>query len=300
MYLLLLLIASVAVARSVTIRPSIVLQGRTVEVTAAAGAAGVRLNGRTFKLFAGADGKATGLVAAPAELAPGSYRLEILDVAGTVIDSAEVTVRDARFPVQNIRLGRAQAELKPSPGEMETVAALRETITDTRQWDKPFARPVPGCMTSPFGVQRWHNGKPTGSYHRGIDQRSRKGTPIRAVASGTVRIVEMFNIHGGTVGIDHGHGLTSIYLHMSDFAAEEGALVKKGDVIGYAGSTGRSTAPHLHWGMHVQGVAVNPAQFIDLEPCGAAKKKRSLPKRKKRAMMHGQGASNHIQEAADE
>jgi murein DD-endopeptidase MepM/ murein hydrolase activator NlpD len=266
------LIASVAVARGVTIKPSIVLQGQTVEVTAAGNAISARLDGRTFKLFPGADGNATGLVAAPAELAPGAYRLEVLDVAGAVIDSAEVTVRDARFPVQNIRLGRAQAELKPSPGEMETVAALRETITDIRQWDKPFARPVPGCMTSPFGVQRWHNGKPTGSYHRGIDQRSPKGTPIRAVAAGTVRIVQMFNIHGGTVGIDHGHGFTSIYLHMSDFAAREGAIVKKGDVIGYAGSTGRSTAPHLHWGMNVQGIAVNPAQFIDLEPCGAPKR----------------------------
>jgi murein DD-endopeptidase MepM/ murein hydrolase activator NlpD len=124
-------------------------------------------------------------------------------------------------------------------------------------------------MISPFGVQRLHNGKPTGNYHAGIDQRSPAGRPVRSVAGGVVKIVGQFNIHGGTVAIDHGQGLQSTYLHLSAFAATAGAVVKQGDVVGYVGSTGRSTAPHLHWSLHVNGVPVNPAQWVTLQPCAA-------------------------------
>jgi murein DD-endopeptidase MepM/ murein hydrolase activator NlpD len=177
-----------------------------------------------------------------------------------------------RFPKQNIVLGTATASLKASPGEMETVSALRKTVSEQRHWDEPFAAPVPGCLTSPFGVQRLYNGKPSGNYHAGVDQRAPEGTPIVAAAGGTVKIARMFNVHGGTVGIDHGQGLTSTYLHMSKIAATEGSAVKKGDAIGYVGTTGRSTAPHLHWGIAVNGVHVNPTQWVPLKPCTPARK----------------------------
>jgi murein DD-endopeptidase MepM/ murein hydrolase activator NlpD len=150
-----------------------------------------------------------------------------------------------------------------------------------RHWEEPFLAPTSGCMNSPFGVQRLHNGKPTGNYHRGVDQRGPNGRPIVAAASGVVRIARMFNVHGGTVGIDHGQGLTSIYIHMSKIAAEEGAMVKKGDVIGYIGSTGFSTGPHLHWGINVHGVPVQPLQWVKLTPCGAAPAKKAAPARKR-------------------
>ena len=80
----------------------------------------------------------------------------------------------------------------------------------------------------------------------------------------------MFNLRGGTVGIDHGQGLSSIYLHMSSFAVAEGALVNKGDVIGYVGATGRATGAHLHWTLYANGVAVNPQQWVAVQPCTAA------------------------------
>jgi murein DD-endopeptidase MepM/ murein hydrolase activator NlpD len=85
----------------------------------------------------------------------------------------------------------------------------------------------------------------------------------------------MFQLHGGTVGVDHGQGLVSIYLHMSGFAVKEGQAVRQGDVIGYIGSTGRSTAPHLHWSLYANGVAVSPLQWVKLKPCAvpAAKRK---------------------------
>lgn len=277
------LVPMVAWAQSCELAPTAVAQGNTVRVRCLGPVASVRLNGQTVRLFPAASRGSAGLLPVPVETATGLRTVEFLDMQGRVAQTATLTVQSGRFPTQNIRLGQATLALEPSPGEMETVTALRKTVSDTRRWEEPFAAPLPGCQTSPFGVQRLHNGKPTGGYHRGVDQRGPEGTPIRAIAGGTVRIVRQFNIHGGTVGIDHGQGVTSIYLHQSRFAVEEGAAVRQGDVIGYVGSTGRSTAPHLHWGLHVHGVAVNPRQWVDLEPCASAAKpqptRRKAPQR---------------------
>jgi murein DD-endopeptidase MepM/ murein hydrolase activator NlpD len=203
----------------------------------------------------------------PAEEKPGTYTLEFLGKDGSVRQSTAIQIRDAHFRTQNIVLGKEIAELKPSPGEMETASAFRKSVSDERYWEEPFAAPVAGCMTSPFGVKRLRNGKPTGDYHAGIDQRAAAGSPVRAIASGVVKIVKSWNIHGNTVGIDHGQGVESMYLHLSRFAVAEGARVEKGQVIGYAGSTGRSTASHLHWSIYVNTVPVNPGQWVEFHAC---------------------------------
>ncbi|MBX2860590.1 MAG: M23 family metallopeptidase [Vampirovibrio sp.] len=135
-------------------------------------------------------------------------------------------------------------------------------MSPKRYWDKPFQLPVPDCMNSRFGNLRLHNGKFTGNYHKGVDQRSPQGRPIKAAASGTVKLVKKFRLHGGTVGLDHGQGVSSIYIHMSKFAVKPGDVVQKGQVIGYVGSTGFATGPHLHWGVYVNGMPVNPRQWV--------------------------------------
>jgi murein DD-endopeptidase MepM/ murein hydrolase activator NlpD len=123
-------------------------------------------------------------------------------------------------------------------------------------------------MNSPFGVLRYHNGVYSGNFHRGMDLRSPKGRPVRAITAGTVRIAHMFRLHGGTVGLDHGQGVTSLYLHLSRIAAREGRVVRRGEIIGWVGATGFATGPHLHWGLYVNGVPVNPAQWISgIEAC---------------------------------
>ncbi|MCZ2077814.1 MAG: M23 family metallopeptidase [Bryobacteraceae bacterium] len=240
-------------------------------------AVAVRMNGRTVPLFAGSGPARVGLMPVPLEEKPGKYPLEFLGTDGRVAGAVEITVREPHYPKQNIVIGKEKKELRPSPGETETVRAFRETVSATRYWEEPLVLPVRGCMTSPFGVARLHNGQPTGSYHRGIDQRGATGTPVRATAAGIVKIARMFNLHGGTIGIDHGQGLTSMYLHLSRLAAEEGARVEKGAVVGYVGTTGFSTAPHLHWALYAHGVSVSPLQWVQLKPCAApvrAKKKK--------------------------
>ena len=158
---------------------------------------------------------------------------------------------------------------------------FERTVTPKRYWTEPLKLPVPGCMTSLFGVTRYHNGKPTGDYHAGIDQRAASGTPIHAIAAGVVKIVQVYNLRGGTVAIDHGQGLQSIYLHMSEFAVKEGDVVGRGDVIGYVGATGRATGPHLHWTIYANGEAVNPLQWVHTVSCYGGDRRIPRPKGKR-------------------
>jgi murein DD-endopeptidase MepM/ murein hydrolase activator NlpD len=251
--------------------PRTIRQGSVLRIRGPAGAASARMNGRVIRLFPQPEGGTFGLMPVAVDQKPGEHPLELLDAAGAVVAASPVTVVDARFRKQNVAIGKGLAELKPSPDETQTVAAFRATVSETRHWSEPFALPVSGCMTSPFGVQRYLNGKPTGGFHGGIDQRSPAGAPIHAASAGVVKIAREWNLHGKTVGIDHGQGLASIYLHMSRIAVAEGAAVRKGDVVGHVGSTGRSTAPHLHWSLYANGLPVNPLDWVKVAPCSASK-----------------------------
>jgi murein DD-endopeptidase MepM/ murein hydrolase activator NlpD len=221
---------------------------------------------KKLRLFAHPSGL-SGLVPVPATLAPGNYPLKITDAAGKSILSQTVEVRDARFPIQNIAPTKAMTSLKPAPGEVESIQAFLNNVSDNRFWIEPFRPPTPECMNSPYGVQRYYHGKPSGNFHRGLDLRSPMGTPVKATSAGVVRLAHQWNYTGGTVGIDHGQGFTSMYLHLSKIAATEGAMVQAGDVVGYVGSTGFATGPHLHWGLFVGGVAVNPQKWIAIPAC---------------------------------
>lgn len=227
------------------------------------------MDNRTIRLFPQATGEALGLMPIPATEKPGDYTLELLDQHNAPVTTATVSVRDAHFRKQNVVIQPNVAELKPAAGESEDSAKFRDTVSDVRYWSEPLLAPVRGCMTSPYGVQRYLNGKPTGDIHAGLDLRAHPGTPVRAAAGGIVKLVRDWSLHGRTVAIDHGQGLETMYLHLSKFAVAEGDTVKKGDIIGYSGSTGRSNAPHLHWTVYVNGVPVNPQGWVKIPPCAA-------------------------------
>jgi murein DD-endopeptidase MepM/ murein hydrolase activator NlpD len=123
-------------------------------------------------------------------------------------------------------------------------------------------------MNSPFGVKRVYNGVFSGNYHKGLDQKSPQGHPIVAAEGGKIVIARTYRLHGGTVGIDHGQGLSSIYIHMSRIDVKPGDVVKKGQTIGKIGATGFAAGPHLHWGVYAQGVAVDPKPLTPgISPC---------------------------------
>jgi murein DD-endopeptidase MepM/ murein hydrolase activator NlpD len=249
-----LLIAQVQVASEVK-------QGEVLRIVSPAPMAKASLAGKTVPFYPQSNGSWLALMPIEARTEPKLWILR-LERNGAAANEHKVTVTDARFRIQNIRATKAMKSLEPMPGEMETMKAYYETVTPQRFFEDEFLRPTPECTNSPFGVQRYHNGKPTGRYHRGVDLRSPMGTPIRAAASGTVKVARMWTYHGGTVGIDHGQGMLTTYVHLSKTIAAEGAKVKAGDVIGLVGSTGFSTGPHLHWAVHIHGTAVNPLSFL--------------------------------------
>jgi len=259
--------AGVSQAQQCSISPSSVNLGETLRLTCPADAASAKWNDRTVKLFRQADGKSFGLMPVSVKDSPGPASIEFLSKEGTAVATGKFLVRATRFPSENVRLSPDIEALHSTPEEIQLLTTFRKAVTDDRYWQDPLAPPVDGCVTSPFGVKRMHNGKPTGEFHGGVDQRTPAGEEIRAIADGKIVFAKQFNVLGNAVGIDHGQGLGSMYLHMSKLAVADGALVKKGDALGYAGSTGRSTGPHLHWVLYANGVNINPAQWVKLAAC---------------------------------
>ncbi len=271
---LLSVLATHAASQTCTVVPKAAYLGETLRLTCAGEVVSAKWNDRTVRLFPQPDGKSFGLMPISVKDSSGPGSIEFLSKDGAVLASEEFVVRPTRFPSENVRLSPDIEALHSTPEEIQLLTGFRNEVSDSRYWQDPFEPPVDGCVTSPFGVKRLHNGKPTGEFHGGVDQRTPAGEAIRAIADSKVIFAKQFNVLGNAVGLDHGQGLGSMYLHMTKLAVEDGAVVKKGDVLGYAGSTGRSTGPHLHWVLYVNGVNVNPAQWVKLSACPRPSKKR--------------------------
>ncbi len=154
------------------------------------------------------------------------------------------------------RIEREQAEMR---------AAL-EKVIPARYWKEAapaprFTRPVPGSVSSLYGLRRVLNGQPR-SPHKGLDLRGKEGTPVKACAAGQVVLAAHHYYAGKVVVVDHGLGVKTIYMHLSAITVKKGQKVTAGQIVGKVGKTGRSTGPHLHLGLHVLGETVNPATFI--------------------------------------
>jgi murein DD-endopeptidase MepM/ murein hydrolase activator NlpD len=136
-------------------------------------------------------------------------------------------------------------------------ARVRET--DGTGFAEPFDWPVPGIISSLYGSQRVMNGKPR-SPHLGVDIAAPEGTPIHAPADGIVSLTDDFLLEGGVTLLDHGHGVSTAYLHQSERRVAVGDKVARGDVIGLVGKTGRATGPHVHWGLAWFQVKLDPSR----------------------------------------
>jgi murein DD-endopeptidase MepM/ murein hydrolase activator NlpD len=139
---------------------------------------------------------------------------------------------------------------------MDKLEGQRNLLAST-----PAIRPTGGWMTSRFG----HRVSPfTGrkELHKGVDIANRKGTAILATANGIVSFAGKKGPMGNVVVIDHGHGMITRYAHLSEAMKKQGDTVKRGDIIAQMGNSGRSTGPHLHYEVHLNGVPVNPATYI--------------------------------------
>ncbi len=132
----------------------------------------------------------------------------------------------------------------------------REVLSST-----PSTWPTMGLVSSQFG----RRGSPftgRGEFHKGIDISAKRGTPVQATAKGVVSFSGVDGAYGNTVIINHGSGLVTRYAHMQRCAVKEGDSISRGDLVGYVGNTGRTTGPHLHYEVMLNGVCVNPMHYI--------------------------------------
>ncbi|MEM1195329.1 MAG: M23 family metallopeptidase [Pseudomonadota bacterium] len=154
--------------------------------------------------------------------------------------------------------GASEAWWKKRKPEYEAITAARGIQTGADGWRQDFIWPVKGRISGRFGRQRIYKGE-AGSYHSGIDIAPGNGVPFVAPADGVVVLARTgFSLEGGLIIVDHGAGLNSAFLHCSKIAVEEGDPVHQGQYIGNVGSTGRSTGPHLHWGLKWNEARLDP------------------------------------------
>ena len=178
-----------------------------------------------------------------------------------------IEVGRRRFGVQHLKLSGSQEWTYSAPEterERELIGAALDRVTQERCWRGSFAKPVEGRISTEFGLERYVNGK--FSYrHRGVDIACPEGTLVKAAADGSVSLADdSFVLHGKTVILDHGQGVSSLYIHMSQIEVEAGQSVRQGEVIGRVGSTGVATGPHLHFAVYAHHEAVDPFFWTDL------------------------------------
>ncbi|MCA9912181.1 MAG: M23 family metallopeptidase, partial [Anaerolineae bacterium] len=142
--------------------------------------------------------------------------------------------------------------------EFAILRSITSTITPERYHEGLFSIPAAAAMNAPYGTRRSYNGGPVNNFHSGADFASAPNTPIFAAGNGVVVLADTLNIRGNTIVIDHGWGIYTLYAHQTSFNVSVGDRVITNQTIGFAGSTGRVTGPHLHWEVWVNGVPVNP------------------------------------------
>jgi murein DD-endopeptidase MepM/ murein hydrolase activator NlpD len=154
--------------------------------------------------------------------------------------------------------------------EVAQVRAARANPADVPFWRAPFRWPALGRISTHFGAQRIYGDMPA-SYHGGMDIAAPTGTPVLAPIPGIVRLAAgPFSLEGNLVILDHGRGLHSAMMHLSKIDVAPGQIVRQGEKIGEIGSTGRSTGPHLHWGLTWNGVRVDPEALLPPQPVTAS------------------------------
>jgi len=211
------------------------------------------------------------------ETAPGTYALELTGetVAGKVSGeklsfSRKFTVARGKYPKIEVKLSVEGKFTEPNPEQQKQIEEGQQVkkdylnrVTLEREWSGTGTAPADAAISAVFGSQRIFNGK-TSSPHLGLDLRVSSGTPVAAMNDGTVVLARPMYFEGNFVVLDHGEGLLTLYLHLSEFKVKEGDQVKRGQVIGLSGGTGRATGPHLHVAVRWQGTYLDPASLLRL------------------------------------
>lgn len=228
--------------------------------------------GHTLRFFRSENGTNWyALAGIPVETKPGNYELSLTQVfpGRSVQVIKKVKIANASYP--RITAHVAKKFTEPNADQLKEISADKNvkqsvlaTETAERLWAGHFEAPVSVPVSDVFGTERVFNGE-VQSRHLGLDFAAPTGTPVHAINRGTVLLAQALYFEGGFVVIDHGQGLLSLYLHLSDFQVKQGDTVTAGQTIGLSGSSGRATGPHLHLAVRWQGVYLDPAVLLRLQ-----------------------------------
>lgn len=230
---------------------------------------GVWFEGRPVMVIPGTEPIA--VIGIPLSVEPGMQHATI--DAGTGSYQYSFTVVAKAYPEQHITIANEQM-VTPATHNLERIG--REAARMRAQYQRfeplpelarespfPLLQPVQGRISSEFGLRRFYNGAARRP-HSGLDIAAAEGTPIVAPAAGVVTLTGDFYFNGNTVFLDHGSGLITMGCHMSKIEVAEGQQVKRGEIIGRVGATGRATGPHLHWSVNLNGARVDPRAALAL------------------------------------
>jgi murein DD-endopeptidase MepM/ murein hydrolase activator NlpD len=244
-------------------RESLVPGGIAIIPLAANDLKGYRFRNKPV-LIASIGGKPSAVVGLPLSLQAGEHFIEKRD-AGQ-LSRKYFKVIPKQYTTQRIEI-KDKRKVNPYASDMERILAEKKrkqkardhySVTDV---DVDFLLPVEGTSTGSFGRRRVFNGQPRNP-HSGMDIAAPTGTPVLSPSAGTVIELGDFFFSGNLVYIDHGQGLISLFAHLSEIDVELGERVRKGQIIGKVGATGRVTGPHLHWSLGLNGTWIDPVLFI--------------------------------------
>jgi murein DD-endopeptidase MepM/ murein hydrolase activator NlpD len=227
------------------------------------------LDGATIYFYEYGEGTLAGIVGVDLAIPPGEHRLRVLikEREGNSFEQAfQVLVHAGEFEVQRLTVSGEMVDFTEETyqrylAERKELKRVFNQVRMKRLWRHPFIRPVAGEITSAFGLRRILNDQER-SPHNGVDIGAPEGTEVCACNDGIVVFAQELYLEGKTIIMDHGFGLYSIYMHLSEMRVREGEEVGIGECIGLVGATGRVTGPHLHWGVRLLGARVDPASLL--------------------------------------
>ena len=228
------------------------------------------LTDREFQFFQDRDGSYVGLQGVHAMTRPGFYPLTL---TGLLADGTQVSysqwiyIRDGNFTYERLVVPPETIDPENTQPEDELWNSLVVEITPERIWEDLFSLPVSplfaNCYPSLYGSRRSYNGSPFNYFHTGLDFCGGVGQDIYAAGAGVVVFGDSLTVRGKSTVIDHGWGVYTAYIHQSEILVEAGERVEAGQLIGLVGATGRVTGSHLHWEVIVNGVQVNPMNWLE-------------------------------------
>ncbi len=200
-----------------------------------------------------------GYIPVPAYLNTGSHAIRFNGI------TTNIDITSGHFRSENINLPKSK---KTETKKQDFPKATKDVYGALTRYNKEisyidnFIMPLEGEIIEPFGTKRTLDHKIDWGYHGGVDLSADAGTPIHASNGGIIELSDNLPVYGNVVVINHGQGFATIYMHMQESHVAEGDSVEKGQVIGLVGSTGLSTGPHLHWGLYLHGVKVDPIRWL--------------------------------------